>query len=397
MDNVLAYFIPRHGRPKISLGIPESYRLNVCPAACGRRIGIRGLKNGEAEWQSFFYITEAEVMSEDYENILGDAVEELLKVLWPAPRAFVIYVNCMDDFLGKDEEELRRCLQRRFPTFRFVICHINPFAESNQALYGARLQDRLYGLLEPGPKEDSINLIGNFVSPDPAGELYPILKQMGISNVRELHALKTYEEFERMAGARLNLVLMGMGRFAAQNMEKKLGIPWLEIPVSYSMEQVVRDYQKIAEKLDCSLPELEPWLQGAKAAVDLALERVGDTPLILDSSASVRPFTLARDLAKYGFRVEAVFIAHEKEDDRKEEERFRADSPRTRIIHGGRCDTTWRELPKDGIAIGFDSAYIMRCPHFVDVQRDETMFGFHGIAKLMKLMIAASCMETRWD
>lgn len=49
MDNALSYFIPHHGRPKISLSVPESFRLNVCPAACGRRTGIRALGNGEAD------------------------------------------------------------------------------------------------------------------------------------------------------------------------------------------------------------------------------------------------------------------------------------------------------------------------------------------------------------
>lgn len=397
MDNTLAYFIPHHGRPKISLGIPESYRLNVCPAACGRRIGIRGLKNGEAEWQSFFYITEADVISGDYENILGDAVEELLKILWPAPRVFMIYVNCIDDFLGTDEEELQKRLERRFPEFRFVICHINPIAEEDSIPSGARLQDRFYGLLKPRPKEDSVNLVGNFVSPDSAGELYQILKQMGIRKVRELHALKTYEEFERLAGARLNLVLMGMGRFAAQNMEKKLGIPWLDVPVSYSIDQVTRDYRKIAEKLGASLPDLEPWIRETEEVVKRTRTRVGDTPLIVDSSAAMRPFAMAKDLLEYGFRVGAVFITHEKEEDRKEREWIRINHPRTQIFYGGRYDTVRSEPPQDGIAIGFDAAYTMRCAHFADIQRDETMFGYHGIMKLMKTMIAASCMETRWD
>ena len=41
MDNGLSYFIPHHGRAKISLRVPESHRLNVCPAACGRRDSLR--------------------------------------------------------------------------------------------------------------------------------------------------------------------------------------------------------------------------------------------------------------------------------------------------------------------------------------------------------------------
>ena len=55
MEHKLAYFIPHHGRPKITLRVPESHRLHICPAACGRRVGLRALKNGEAEHQSFLF------------------------------------------------------------------------------------------------------------------------------------------------------------------------------------------------------------------------------------------------------------------------------------------------------------------------------------------------------
>ena len=53
MSEGLSYFIPHHGRPKISLRIPESHSLHVCPAACGRRSGIRAIRNGTKEHVSF--------------------------------------------------------------------------------------------------------------------------------------------------------------------------------------------------------------------------------------------------------------------------------------------------------------------------------------------------------
>ena len=397
MDNALAYFIPHHGRPKISLGVPESFRLNVCPAACGRRTGIRALGNGTADRQAFLYITEADVISGDYEGAIGDAVEELLELISPAPRAFLIYVNCIDDFLGTDEEALLDRLRRRFPALPFAICHIDPVSAQDPVPPGARMQDHLYALLSPRPREDSVNLIGNFVSPDPAGELFQVLGQMGISTVRELHALDRFEEFQRMAGARLNLVLMEMGRFAAENMEKRLGIPWLDVPVSYSVAQVTRDYQSIAEALGRPLPDLSAWRARALEAVARARTAVGDTPLIVDASAAMRPFAMAKSLREYGFQVAAVFLAHDKDMDRAEREWLQEHSPQTRVVYAGRFDATAAALPKEGIAIGYDGAYTLRAPRFVDIQRDETLFGFHGISVLMDLLAAAMKGETRWE
>lgn len=397
MDNALSYYIPHHGRPKISLLVPESFRLNVCPAACGRRVGIRALNNGEADRQAFLTVTEADVISGGYESAIGDAVAQLLGLLSPVPRAFLIYVNCIDDFLGTDEEALLDGLHGRFPGLRFAVCHIDPVAAQDPVPPGARMQDRLYALLEPFPREESVNLIGNFVSPDPAGELYRVLARMGIPTVRELHALDRYEEFRHMAGARLNLVLMEMGRFAAENMEKRLGIPWLDVPVSYSVEQVARDYQTIADALGRPLPDLAPWRERTEAAVARARERVGNTPVVVDSSAAMRPFSMARSLHEYGFRVDAVFLTHDKDMDRADREWLLAHSPGTRVIHAGRYDAAQAALPEDGIAVGYDSGYTMRAARFVDIQRDETLFGFHGIARLMELLSEAMEGKARWE
>lgn len=397
MEHKLAYFIPHHGRPKITLRVPESHRLHICPAACGRRVGLRALKNGEAEHQSFLYITEADVISGDYESMIGDAVAELLEVLSPAPRAFFLSVNCIDDFLGTDETALLNSLRRRFPRQRFALCHINPIAAQDGTPPGARMQDQLYTLLDRRPTENSVNLIGNFVSPDPVGELFPVLRSLGIETVRELHALDTYDEFQRMAGARLNLVLMGMGRYAAENMKRRLSIPWLDLPVSYDLERVERDYAAIAAALDQPLPALEPWRGQALAAAERARNKLGDTPLIVDSSAAMRPFALAKALLEYGFRVDTVFLTHAKDEDPIEREWVEQHSPQTRILFAGRYDTSAAALPRDAIAIGFDAAYTMRSAHFVDLQRDETLFGFHGIQTLMEWLEQASDTETRWD
>ena len=200
-----------------------------------------------------------------------------------------------------------------------------------------------------------------------------------------------------MAGARLNLVLMEMGRFAAENMEKRLGIPWLDVPVSYSVEQVARDYQTIADALGRPLPDLAPWRERTEAAVARARERVGNTPVVVDSSAAMRPFSMARSLHEYGFRVDAVFLTHDKDMDRADREWLLAHSPGTRVIHAGRYDAAQAALPEDGIAVGYDSGYTMRAARFVDIQRDETLFGFHGIARLMELLSEAMEGKARWE
>ena len=399
MDNSLAFFIPHHGRPKISLRVPESHSLHVCPLACGRRRGLRALKNGEADGQSFLYISRTDIASGDYEGLMVNAVGELLEVLSPAPRAFMIYLSCVDDFLGTDEKALLDCLEEHFPGQSFTICHIDPVAADGPVAPGARMQAGLYSLLRREEKrENSVNLIGSFVMPSGDGELFDLLGRWGIDSVRHLPQLKSYDEFQRMAAARLNIVMMAMGRYAAEKMEDSLGIPWLDMPVSYCLDEIDAGYETLAAALGGEQGIWGDFRQKAEEAVGRCLSVVGDTPVIVDSSAAMRPFALAKALAEYGFNVSAVFITHGKDDDLPQRRWLEEMRPQTKIIRAGRYDSrkSWGISP-ESLAIGYDAAYSMRLKHFADVQRDEGLFGFHGLMSLMELIIHASETEARWD
>ena len=388
MAGELAYFIPQHGRAKISLRVPESHSLYICPPACGRRIGLRSIKNGEAEHISFLFLKEIDVVSGRYFGMITGAVAELLEILDPAPKAFLIYVNCIDDFLGTDEAALLKKLRSAFPAQRFVVCHINPVASDDNIPPGAAMQDRLYSLLDrTGKKENSVNLIGNFVLPDENGELYKLLGHWGIEKVQHLPNIQTFEEFQSMAGARLNLVMMEMGRYAAKNMEKRLGIPWLDAPVSYSIKDVDQKYTQIAAALSGEKNIWGSYRENALEKIEQCKKEVKDTPLIVDSSAASRPFALAKALVEYGFNVGAVFITHGKDFDKAERLWLEANHPDMKIIKAGKYDEKRWNIPEESIAIGYDIAFSTGRNNFVDLQRDETLFGFHGICTLMEMIL----------
>ena len=77
MAEGLSYFIPHHGRPKVSLRVPESHSLHICPPACGRRSGIRAIRNGSKGETSFLCLTEADVSGGGYEELVEKAVNTL--------------------------------------------------------------------------------------------------------------------------------------------------------------------------------------------------------------------------------------------------------------------------------------------------------------------------------
>lgn len=226
---------------------------------------------------------------------------------------------------------------------------------------------------------------------------YSFLRECGAFEVRELTSCPDFEHYQRMAASRLNLVLMQMGQYAAKRMEARLGIPWLFLPATYDLEQIDANYQSIANALGQPCPDLRPYRQAAQRAVSGALECVGDLPVVVDSSATMQPFALAAALHRYGFHVAAVYAAHWKESDRADRLWLEANCPSVRILCSERYqDITDCGLSRKILTIGYDSAYLLRSRHFVDIQRDEGLFGYYGVIRLMERMGDAALRITTW-
>lgn len=71
-------------------------------------------------------------------------------------------------------------------------------------------------------------------------------------------------------------------------------------------------------------------------------------PVLVDSSAAMRPFAMAKALAEYGFQVGAVFITHGKEEDRAEREWLESNHPRDENHMGRAVRRCWGVAASSG-------------------------------------------------
>lgn len=404
-EKSLAYYVPKHGSPNQSLKVPESFSLYVCPASCARRLAVRSIKNGTINESAFLLINDADVISGDYEEKVADAVYKIIterkQDRKQIPRAFVIYVNCIDDFLGTDEYALIENLKLKFQDIAFTVCHINPISDGKGTPRGMIMYDRLYDFLFQKTKDSpSVNFIGNYVSPSDESEVYSVLSSLGINKVNEIFNMETFSQYEEMANSRLNIVLMVMGLLAAETMKQKFGIPYLFLPPSYDLEQIEKNYHQVAEALG---KELSPSIyinqkEEAKMEIEKTLKLIGNMPIVVDTYSSRTPFALAKTLKSYGFNVKAVFASHAKETDKVDldfilenyKDIYVIKSLDYNVIKG-------LNLGDELIAIGFDSAYTLKAKHFVDIKHDETLYGFYGVKKLMQLIREAFLDKINWD
>jgi nitrogenase molybdenum-iron protein alpha/beta subunit len=398
-ENNISYFTPQHGKTESHIRVPESYKLHVCPSACGRRFAIHALSNRQKDTVSCLYITEGDVVSGHYEDMIGDAVGELLAELSPKPKVVLIYVNCIDDFLGTDEPALLKRLHAQYPFLRFTVCHVDPIALDGRIKPGEKLHNQIYSLLDyTGKKDKGINMISNFAPIDAESELFRVLSGWGKYEVRQLSDRKTFAEFLQMADSRLNLLMTPMGKFAVQSMAEKLDIPYLTKMVPYDMDEIVQVYQDMAAILGERTPDFGPEIEQTRQAVQKTLEHVGNMPVIVDSSASCRPFGMAKALCRYGFNVQAVFYIRMYDQDWEDRKWLESHFPKVSLVRSQNYELIMNTpFGKECIAIGFDCGYMIHAAHFVDMLHDETFFGFQGVRKLMRLIWGAYDTTADWE
>ena len=159
--------------------------------------------------------------------------------------------------------------------------------------------------------------MGNFEAPPPSCELYRVLDEAGARPVRQLIACASFDEYLDLAKSRFTLSLSHLGDGAAASMEERFGIASMRWHAVYDVAEVGRRYAALFEALevtDDARARIDATLlacrQAAESAHDAARRAVGDLPVVVDSSASLMPFSLALALLETGFNVAAVFGLH---------------------------------------------------------------------------------------
>ena len=389
----LMYQISTVSRKKRTLAIPESHTLYLCPNACARRRGLRALRNGVMDDVSFLRFSQADVVTGCYERGVIEACGRLLATLPRRPRVISLYVNCIDDFLGTDARALVDELSSRHPDVRFILSRINPISDDVSKAKLQSIHMRLYELLEPQVEHDGgVTLLGHFEEIPATSEFHRIVASLGLGPIRQVFTCADFDEYGLLAKSRLALSLSHLGDVALDDFSKRLGVAGMRWHASYALDEIERRYRRLAALCRGSVDCYE-YATEARMAIERARAVVGDTPIAVDSSASLKPFTLALDLLSYGFNVRAVFALHAKADDSAAARRLAKDYPKVDVVRDGGAGTvrgasnaaksiTW-------IAVGFDAAFLLGTSHTVDMYHDEGQFGFQGVKALMEGLCAA--------
>lgn len=394
--DTLHYSSPANGgRGIVRTGmlIPESVELFVCPFACGRHGSISAVKQNLKHRLSYLYVNQADIVN-GYDDLIIPAVGELLETLPTRPKVVLIFVSCLDDLLGTDHEALQERLAAEYPDVKFRSCHMNPISKGSKTPPAVSIQNNIYSLLEETEEKDmGINCIGNLVPVEEESELYAFLQSLGYDKLKHIVHYETFAGYQEMAKSRFNLVIAGPGKQAAELYEERTGTTFAFLPVTYRMEEIEQNYEKMAaqfapqfatpgEKVDF---DFTPYKKATQEAIERARKAVGDTPIIVDASAVNRPFGMARALLEYGFHVVRVQTPECVGIDRANFEWMTKEHPEVEVVQSQHHNTVMREgqMP-ESIAIGVDGAYLAGSKYVVDLFDDEGMYGYHGAQRIME-------------
>ena len=374
-----------YGIVHVGADIPESQILMVSSNACGRHISISSVDAGYFDRISFYVMDESEVILGDFEESVIEASKRIVEDTHP--RILLIYVCCSTYMAGLDNDRLRRHVAEGIPGTVVQVIDMNPVAAGTKHSPAVNTQRKVYELLDLGIEgTDSVNLIGSDTAPREGSEIYCFLENEGYK-LRHLTLCRDYDDFLQMGSARLNIVTAAKGLQACRDMSSD--IPFIRFLPSYSVKEVSEQYGVLARELDIGIC-CDDHIDRVMETIRRTVSKVGGLKIAVGSSATERPFHLARCLKEYGFNVVSVY--HSGTDPEREDRSWleaNIDGFQSFDCSGPAMSGRIGKCSEADLAVGFNAGYFTNAKYITKNTADRGNLGFAGIESMMNEMTEA--------
>ena len=386
------------GVKRAGLSVPESVMLIVAPGCCGRNTS---LISSMPEYKNrFFYLemNEPDLVTGRHLNKIPDAVKEVLSFLKDSgkkvPKAVMICITCVDALLGTDMDRVCRKAEDaltggEFEGVKVRPCYMYALTREGRRPPMVHVRQTIYSLLEPMEKDPrSVNIIGGF-APLEDTELITYLKSSGIRNIRQISTCRTYEEFLRMASANFNIVIDPEARAAAEDMNKNLNIPYIELTRVYSTDKISSQYKALSSVAGLDIIDSEEKAEADEAVARLK-EAYPDLTFNIGECTNANAFELALSLVRMGFNVDEIYATLAPENF-VYVKNLAMLSPDTKIYCNMEPTMLYYKISssKAQVTVGKDAKFY--CPDIPNIawNQDTRPFGYQGVRDLMNKVFEA--------
>ena len=367
------------GVKRAGLAIPGSVMLLLAPGCCGRNTTILSELGGYSERFFYLMMDETDIVTGRHLKKVPQAVEEIYDCLETKPSVVMICLTCVDALLGTDMERICKKAQE-VVGIPVLPCYMYALTREGRKPPMVHVRQSIYSLLEPKKKKStSVNLLGHFAPLEDDSELYDLLKQLGIKKIREISRCENYDEYLDMAEANFNLVLDAEARFAAADMQKRLGIPYIELTRLYQLDKIKNQYALFAAALGSKFDD-DTYFQEALAAKESFKKKYPHVVFAIGEGCNANAFELAFALIRYEFAVAEVFGNLSKEDFVYIEKMAKL-SPETKIYSNLEPTMIYYEPGENpvDIVIGKDAVYYHPEAAQLEWSDDIQPFGYRGV------------------
>ncbi len=378
------------GVKRAGLAVPGSVMLLVSPGCCGRNTTLL-TERREYDGRFFFLLMdETDIVTGRHLRKIPDAVREVVAACAERPTSVMICITCVDALLGTDMDRVCRKASEAAGV-PVLPCYMYALTREGRIPPMAAVRKTVYQLLEKRKKRaSSVNILGSFTPYDDDSELYGILRGIGIRKIREISRCEDFESYLEMAEANFNLVLNPESRVAAADLEKRLGIPFIEMTRVYQIDKIHRQYELFGAALGVMVDD-SAWMAEAEAAVADFRERYPDAAFSVGEWLNADPFELSLALLRYGFRVNEIF-GTVTDVNRIYIRRIAEISPETRIYTNLSPTMLFYDCAggEDVITLGKDAGYYHPDGVNVPWNDEQQPFGYRGLTRLFERLAEAA-------
>ena len=192
-----------------------------------------------------------------------------------------------------------------------------------------------------------------------------------------------------MSRANFNIVLNHEARTAADDLAKRLNIPYLELTRLYQIDKIANQYSAFAGSIGASFDDSE-YRERAEKAVSGFRDKFGSISIAVGEMLNANAFELSLALVKYGFKVPEIYSNISRED--YVYIRHLAEiSPETRLFTNLSPTMLCYDCSRSDadLTLGKDAEYYHPdCPN-VPWNEEKQPFGYSGVTGLFEKMTEA--------
>lgn len=374
-----------YGVKRTAMLMPETAMLMVAPMGCGRSGAVIGEKYGFADRMFYLNLDEYSVATGSYLKKMAQAVKYIAYL--QTFKAVLICMTCIDALAGTDLVGLGAAISRDVgipvtTTFMDPIVrdgNFGPMVQVRQAITACFKQGT--------PRHDWVNLLGCFADIGKDSELAELLRDAGITEILTVAGCKTFAQLQQMGCSSGNLIIHHQALACGQDLQKRLGMPYLELLPQYDESRIAKQYERLTEFMKVPL-HYQRYALPAQTAKKEFTKRYAGIRIAIGEALSGNPFEIALTLMSSGVTVPFVMRDMVQPDDYEAICQLAAIAPDLPVYSGVHPSMwTWADsLPQADVALGLDAGYFLPQAISVGWPWDETYFGYEAATHLYSLL-----------